>query len=66
MIEIEKVDHLGIRVMDVDRALAFYALLGFGNSYKVPDDDVTIVKNKHGIEINLITNGSNNNEGKNI
>jgi lactoylglutathione lyase len=66
MIEIEKVDHLGIRVMDVDHALAFYALLGFGDSYKVPDDDVTIIKNKHGVEINLITNGSNNNEGNNI
>jgi len=66
MIEIEKVDHLGIRVMDVDRALAFYALLGFGDPYKVPDDDVTIVRNKNGVEINLITNGTNNNGGKNI
>ncbi len=66
MIEIEKVDHLGIRVMDVDRALAFYALLGFGDPYKVPDDDVTIIKNMHGVEINLVTNGTNNNGGQNI
>ena len=66
MIEIEKVDHLGIRVMDVDRAVAFYSLLGFENPYKVPDDDVTIIKNKHGVEINLITNGTNNHGGKNI
>ena len=66
MIEIEKVDHLGIRVMDADRAVAFYALLGFGDPYKVPDDAVTIIRNKHGVEINLITNGSNNNSGKNI
>jgi len=66
VIEIEKVDHLGIRVMDSDRAVAFYALLGFGDPYKVPDDDVTIIRNKHGVEINLITNGTNNNSGKNI
>ncbi len=66
MIEIEKVDHLGIRVMDVDRAVAFYALLGFRDPYKVPDDEVTIIKNKHGVEINLITNGTNNHGGKNI
>jgi len=66
MIEIEKVDHLGIRVMDADRAMAFYALLGFGDPYKVTDDDVTIIRNKYGVEINLITNGSNNNGGKNI
>ena len=66
MIEIEKVDHLGIRVMDVDRALAFYALLGFEDPYKVTGDAVTIIRNKNAVEINLVTNGSNNNSGKNI
>jgi catechol 2,3-dioxygenase-like lactoylglutathione lyase family enzyme len=28
-IEIERVDHIGIRVRDLDRALAFYRVLGF-------------------------------------
>lgn len=66
MIEIERVDHLGIRVMNVEPALEFYKLLGFGDPYKVPDDDVTIIRNKNGVEINLITNGTNANGGKNI
>ena len=66
MIEIEKVDHLGIRVTDVQRALKFYSLLGFGDAFKVPDDDVTIIKNSHGVEINLIHNATGNFEGKNI
>ena len=66
MIEIERVHHVGIRVMDVARALPFYTLLGFGDPYTVPEDDVTIVRNAHGVEINLITNGSDDNDGKNI
>ena len=66
MIEIERVDHLGIRVVDGDRALAFYTLLGFGEPYKVPDDDVTIIRNKQGVEINLITNGTHHSGGNNI
>ena len=28
-IAIERVDHIGIRVRDLDRALAFYGVLGF-------------------------------------
>ncbi|MGC1888506.1 MAG: VOC family protein [Stellaceae bacterium] len=28
-IAIERVDHIGIRVRDLDRALAFYRVLGF-------------------------------------
>ena len=66
MVQIEKVDHIGIRVMDVEKALAFYAILGFGDAYKVTHDDVTIVKNSRGVEINLITNGMNDNSGQNI
>ena len=66
MIEIAGVDHIGIRVIDVDRALAFYALLGFGEPYKVPDDDVTIIRNKNGVEINLIHNGTDDHGGNNV
>ena len=28
-VDIERVDHIGIRVRDLDRALAFYRVLGF-------------------------------------
>ncbi len=66
MIEIESLDHLGIRVMNVDRALTFYALLGFGEPFKVPDDDVTIIRNRNGVEINLIHNGTDDHGCKNV
>lgn len=55
-ITIEKVDHIGIRVRDFERALAFYRVLGFELRHKVDFDDVAIIKNDRGVEINLILN----------
>ena len=66
MIEIERVDHIGIRVADVDRALNFYKILGFELHNKATNDDVAIIRNKYDVEINLIYNANNDNGGKNI
>jgi len=55
-IRIERVDHIGIRVRELDRALAFYGLLGFALRHKVEFDDVAIIRNEAGVEINLILN----------
>ncbi len=55
-ITIEKVDHIGIRVRDLDRALAFYGVLGFVLRHRVDFDAVAIIRNDHGVEINLILN----------
>ena len=66
MIDIEKVDHIGIRVADVDRALNFYKVLGFELHNKATNDDVAIIRNKSDVEINLIYNANNDNDGKNI
>ena len=66
MIDIEKVDHIGIRVADVDRALNFYKILGFKLHDKATNDDVVIIRTKLDVEINLIYNANNDNDGKNI
>ena len=66
MINIENVDHLGIRVTDPKRALNFYKILGFELHKEVDFDNVTIVKNPQGVEINFIVNGADLNNGKNI
>jgi len=66
MLEIKAVDHIGIRVMDVEAALAFYRVLGFKFKYKVTEDHVTIVENRNGVCINFITNGNDANDGKNV
>ena len=66
MINIENVDHLGIRVTDSQRALDFYKILGFELHKEVDFDSVIIVKNPHGVEINFIVNGTDITGGKNI
>ncbi len=66
MINIENVDHLGIRVTDRQRSLEFYKILGFELYKEVDFDAVIIVKNSLGVEINLIVNGADFTGGKNI
>ena len=66
MIEIAAVDHIGVRVRDLDRAMKFYALLGFEVHYKAANDAVAVVKNAHGVELNLVYNANAGPEGKNI
>lgn len=66
MIEIDTVDHIGIRVSDLDRAIAFYELLGFEVFLRVTNDAVVIMRNRYGIELNLIYNANNMNEGRNV
>jgi len=65
-VAVERVDHIGIRVRDLDRALAFYGVLGFELHHKVTFDAVAIIKNRVGVEINLIINASDGDPTKNI
>jgi len=65
-ITIERVDHIGIRVRDLDRALAFYKVLGFEFLHQASGDSVAIIKNGAGVEINLIFNANAGDPAKNI
>jgi len=66
VIEINRVDHIGIRVRDLDRALAFYSALGFALIAKASNDAVAIVKNSNGVELNLIYNANAGNPNENV
>ena len=55
-VPIDRVDHIGIRVRDFDRAMAFYKVLGFDLRHRVEFDAVAIIRNHQGVEINLILN----------
>ena len=65
-VDIERVDHIGIRVRDLDRALAFYRVLGFTLARRATGDDVAIVRNPQGVEINLIFNADADEPAENI
>lgn len=66
MINIDRVDHVGIRVADLDRAKAFYRLFGFEELHAADNDAVVVMKNSEGVEINIIFNANDANDGKNI
>ncbi|MBI4194229.1 MAG: VOC family protein [Betaproteobacteria bacterium] len=66
MIDIQTVDHVGIRVADLDRAMRFYGLFGFVADHRAENDAVVVIRNRHGVEINLIYNANNDNGGNNI
>ncbi|MEK9678950.1 MAG: VOC family protein [Rhodospirillaceae bacterium] len=65
-INISRIDHYGLRVTDVEKAKAFYKVLGFELFHEVDFDAVIILKNANDVEINLICNGVDLTEGKNI
>lgn len=66
MIAIDKIDHIGIRITEKSRALAFYEKLGFSVEHEVDFDAVVIIKNALGVELNLVVNGVDGTAGRNI
>ena len=55
-IAVERVDHIGIRVRNLDRALQFYRILGFNLLHRAKGDDVAVIRNEGSVELNLIFN----------
>jgi lactoylglutathione lyase len=65
-IDIARVDHIGVRVRDLERAMKFYSMLGFTLHAKAANDAVAIVRNEHDVELNLVYNANADVGGKNI
>jgi lactoylglutathione lyase len=66
VINVSQVDHIGVRVRDLERALRFYGTLGFELHAKAANDAVAIVRNERGVELNLVYNANADAGGKNI
>ena len=64
--EINRLDHVGIRVMEFDRAIAFYERLGFTLIRKDLKERVVVLKHDSGIEINLLDSGNDDNDERNF
>ena len=65
-ITIERVDHIGIRVRNLDRALNFYKVLGFNLLRRADGDDVAIIRNESGVELNLVFNANAGDPSANV
>jgi lactoylglutathione lyase len=65
-IAIERVDHIGIRVRNLDRALNFYRVLGFNLLSRAEGDDVAIVRTENGVELNLVFNANAGDPSANV
>ena len=64
--QINKLDHVGIRVMDAGKSMQFYKTLGFQVMRQDYEEQVFVVKHPSGIEINLIAHGNNDFDQRNI
>lgn len=64
--KINRLDHVGIRVMEFDRAIAFYERLGFSVIRKDPKERVVVLKHGSGVEINLLDSGNDDNDERNV
>ena len=65
-IPVQRIDHVGIRVRDADRAIAFYELFGFTVHHRSPIDAVITIRNPEDVELNLIVNANDVEEGTNV
>ena len=65
-ISVERVDHVGIRVRDAERAISFYEVFGFTVHHRAEIDAVVIIRNPRNVEINLIVNANDADDGNNI
>lgn len=63
---IKQYEHVGIRVTDRDRALAFYGALGWKEAINLPAHHANEMVNDAGIYINLIFNGAKRPENRNV
>ena len=66
IIDVPAVDHIGVRVRDLERAMKFYGILGFRLEHKAANDAVAVVRNVHGVELNLVYNANADRDGKNV
>jgi len=64
--KIKRLDHVGIRVMDFDRAVAFYEKLGFAMIRQDLEERVVVLVHASGVEINLLDSGNDDNDRRNV
>ena len=67
MKEITRINHVGLRIRDLERSRAFYEVLGFEFIVgPIGPEPVAVMEHLSGVNINFILNASNDASGDNI
>ena len=64
--EMKRLDHVGIRVMDFGRSIQFYEQLGFEVTREDHQEHVVVMKHHSGVELNFLDSGNDDHGGKNV
>ena len=64
--QIVKLDHVGIRVMEFGRTIQFYENLGFEVTREDLKERVLVMKHRSGVELNFLDSGTDDSGGTNI
>ncbi len=65
-VELSGINHIGIRVRELQRSRDFYHRLGFEMVWHSEAHRVAGLRNGAGVELNLIINSNDDNGGKNV
>jgi lactoylglutathione lyase len=65
-VELSGINHIGIRVRELQRSRDFYHRLGFEMVWHSEAHRVAALRNGAGVELNLIINSDDDNGGKNV
>ena len=65
-VELRGINHIGIRVRELERSREFYHRLGFEMLWHDETHWVAGLRNAAGVELNLIINSDDDNGGKNV
>ena len=66
MLNIVRLAHVGVRVVDFKRSIAFYRKLGFRTTHEDYTERVVVIEHPSGVELNLLDSADDDNAGKNI
>ena|SRR5438876_290712 len=65
-VELGAINHVGIRVKELERSVRFYGHLGFERVWYSESHRVAGLRNPAAIELNLIVNSDDDNRGQNV
>ncbi len=65
-IDVVNLTHIGIRVCDFSRSVAFYSQFGFEVTREDKEEHVVVLRHASGLELNLLDSANDGNQGRNV